>query len=87
MVREYRRASATAIDASLKPLIQRHLGELQRDLRGAGCAGELLVSTSMGGVMDIGEIVKAPINAAKSGPAMAPVAGLTYSRLEAWAMT
>ncbi|GAA1844331.1 hypothetical protein GCM10009836_24700 [Pseudonocardia ailaonensis] len=41
----------------------------------------------MGGVMDIGEIVKAPINAAKSGPAMAPVAGLTYSRLEAWAMT
>ena len=33
VVREYRRASATAIDASLKPLMQSHLAGLERDLR------------------------------------------------------
>ena len=37
IVREYRRASATAIDASLKPLMQRHLRQMEEDLREAGC--------------------------------------------------
>ena len=36
IVREYRRASATAIDASLKPLMQHHLREMETDLRAAG---------------------------------------------------
>ena len=36
ILREYRRASATAIDASLKPLMQRHLREMSEDLRAAG---------------------------------------------------
>ena len=36
IIREYRRASSTAIDASLKPLMQRHLGEMADDLRHAG---------------------------------------------------
>ena len=38
ILREYRRASATAIDASLKPLMQRHLREMAADLRAAGFA-------------------------------------------------
>ena len=33
IIREYRRASSTAIDASLKPLMQRHLDEMAVDLR------------------------------------------------------
>lgn len=82
IVREYRRASAAAIDASLKPLMQKHFTELEHDLRAAGYAGQLLVSTSAGGVMSIDEVVRAPINSAKSGPAMAPLAGVTYSLLE-----
>jgi len=49
ILREYRRASATAIDASLKPLMQKHLREMAADLRAAGFAGDLLVSTSVGG--------------------------------------
>ena len=36
IVREYRRASSTAIDASLKPLMQRHLSEMGDDLRAGG---------------------------------------------------
>ena len=82
IVREYRRASATAIDASLKPLMQDHLRGLETDLRAAGYKNDILVSTSVGGVMLIDELIDAPIHTAKSGPAMAPIAGLTYSTIE-----
>ncbi len=82
IVREYRRASATAIDASLKPLMQRHIRGLESDLRAEGYNGEILISTSVGGIMRVDEVVRAPIHTAKSGPAMAPIAGLTYSCAE-----
>ena len=82
IVREYRRASATAIDASLKPLMQAHLRGMEDDLREAGCKGEILVSTSVGGCMHVDELVARPIHTVKSGPAMAPVAALTYSQME-----
>ncbi len=82
IVREYRRASATAIDASLKPLMQEHLRQMEEDLRAAGCEGEILVSTTVGGCMHVEELADRPIHTVKSGPAMAPVAGLAYSRAE-----
>jgi N-methylhydantoinase A len=37
-IREYRRASSTAIDASLKPAMQKFFGDLQSDLDAAGFA-------------------------------------------------
>lgn len=82
VVREYRRASATAIDASLKPLMQEHLRGLERDLRASGYENDILVSTTVGGVMLIDELIGAPIHTVKSGPAMAPVAAATYSLIE-----
>lgn len=82
IIREYRRASATAIDASLKPLMQKHLSDFEEDLRAAGYENQILVSTSFGGVMDISAVMQSPINMAKSGPSMAPVAGVTYSVAE-----
>ncbi|MCC8961352.1 hydantoinase/oxoprolinase family protein [Bradyrhizobium sp. Pear76] len=82
IVREYRRASATAIDASLKPLMQRHLEGLQHDLREAGFNGELLVSTAAGGCSNVEALIDKPIYTVGSGPAMAPIAGLTFSALE-----
>jgi len=82
IVREYRRASATAIDASLKPLMERHLREMEEDLRAAGYAGEILVSTSVGGCMNVEELATRPIHTVKSGPAMAPVAGRRYAAEE-----
>ena len=83
ILREYRRASATAIDASLKPLMQRHLREMDEDLRAAGFAGSLLVSTSVGGCQRVEALIERPINTLKSGPAMAPVAGRTHAAEEA----
>jgi N-methylhydantoinase A len=82
IVREYRRASATAIDASLKPLMQQHLRELETDLHQAGFSGEVLVSTTAGGCAAIETLVEKPIYTVGSGPAMAPIAGVTFSRLE-----
>ena len=83
IMREYRRASATAVDASLKPLMQSHLREMEKDLRSVGYSGEILISTSAGGCMHVAEISERPIHTLKSGPAMAPVAALSYAKAEA----
>ncbi|MGE3482840.1 MAG: hydantoinase/oxoprolinase family protein [Gammaproteobacteria bacterium] len=82
ILREYRRASSVAIDASIKPLMQAHLRDLQADLRDAGYGGEILVSTTMGGCLDIDSVVARPIHTVRSGPAMAPVAGRHYAAAE-----
>lgn len=80
-LREYRRASATAIDASLKPIMGRYLGGLESRLRQEGYAGRLLVVTSQGMMKDAAEVAAVPIHAVKSGPAMAPVAGRHFATL------
>ncbi|MGY8996110.1 MAG: hydantoinase/oxoprolinase N-terminal domain-containing protein, partial [Alphaproteobacteria bacterium] len=51
-LREYRRASATAIDAALKPIMSAYLGELENRLREAGYGARLLVVTSQGMMKD-----------------------------------
>ena len=79
IIREYRRASSTAIDASLKPLMQRHLRQMEDDLENAGFSGELLVVTSFGGVLGLDDVASRPIHSVNSGPAMAPVAGKVYA--------
>ena len=75
IVREYRRTSSAAIDASLKPLMTRHLSDMDADLRAAGFCGELLVVTSFGGVLRLDDVAARPLYSVNSGPAMAPVAG------------
>jgi N-methylhydantoinase A len=78
-LREYRRASATVIDASLKPLMFKYLDGLTRRLREAGFTGRTLMVTSNGGTMDAEAVARAPIHSINSGPAMAPVAGRFYA--------
>jgi N-methylhydantoinase A len=87
ILREYRRASSTAIDASLKPLMSAYLDGLSRRLREAGFGGRLLMLTSGGGVMDAEDMARAPIHAIGSGPSMAPIAGRHYARADAGADT
>ena len=83
IIREYRRASSTAIDASLKPLMQAYLQTLEQDLRHAGLDGHIFVATSFGGAWRPEEVTERPIYSIGSGPSMAPVAALTYSKAEA----
>lgn len=81
-LREFRRASSTAIDASLKPLMGRYLGGLTERLREAGFGGKVMVLTSAGGMVEAGEVAASPIAVINSGPSMAPVAGHHYAERE-----
>jgi N-methylhydantoinase A len=83
IVREYRRASGTSIDASLKPLMQRHLPEIAAGLQQAGFAGELLAASSAGGVVPMSELIDSPLWSVRSGPSLAPVAARAVALEEA----
>lgn len=82
IIREYRRASSTAIDASLKPVMTRYLENLESRLRQYGFAGPVLIVTSIGGVIDAHTARTSPIHIVGSGPAMAPVAGRSLAHAE-----
>jgi N-methylhydantoinase A len=81
-VREFRRASSAAIDASLKPMMSRYLRALEDRLRAAGFGGRTLVVTSQAGVIDAADAAAAPIHIVNSGPSMAPLAGRHYAGLD-----
>jgi N-methylhydantoinase A len=81
-LREYRRASSTCIDASLKPMMAAYLTTLSRRLTDSGFTGRTLVVTSQGSVMDSADVAAAPIYLINSGPSMAPVSGKHYSMVD-----
>jgi len=85
ILREYRRTSCAAIDASLKPLMQAHLRAMEADLRDAGLGGELLPAVSLGGVMHIEDVIAKPIHMVRSGPSLAPLLGQAVGAAEAGA--
>lgn len=81
-LREFRRASSAAIDASLKPTMTRYLAGLTERLASAGFHGRVMVLTSAGGMLDAAELAAAPIRVINSGPSMAPSAGRYYAQRE-----
>lgn len=81
-VREYRRTSSCAIDASLKPIMSAYLRALKQRLAERGMAGQIFAVTSQGGLVDVEELAERPILALNSGPSMAPVAGRYFAALE-----
>jgi N-methylhydantoinase A len=81
-LREYRRASSTCIDASLKPMMAAYLASLSDRLATAGFAGRTLVVTSQGGVMDAAQAATTPIYLVNSGPSMAPVSGRYFADVD-----
>jgi N-methylhydantoinase A len=80
IIREYRRASATAIDASLKPLISDYLARLEACLRGHGFHAELLCASCTGTMLPVADVAAAPIHSVQSGPALAPLAALKVAK-------
>lgn len=81
-LREYRRTSATAIDASLKPVVERAIGALDGRLRTAGFGGVLTLVTSNGGRTAVGDVIAKPVYLCLSGPSAAPQAGTSVARQE-----
>jgi len=82
-LREYRRASSTAIDASLKPLMQAYIHSLTGRLGEAGYSGRVLIVTSQAGVMDAADIAETPVHLINSGPSMAPISGRHFAKIDA----
>ena len=74
IIREYRRTSATAINASLHGVVDEYLLELDDDLTARGYEGTPLIITANGGVMGIDEVARTPIWMVDAGPTMFPVA-------------
>jgi N-methylhydantoinase A len=83
VMREYRRASAASIDASLKPVMSDYLDGVASRLAAAGLRGRVLMMTSSGGVRDLEDVARTPIHSTASGPAAAPVAGRHYAQRDA----
>jgi N-methylhydantoinase A len=78
--REYERASTTAVDAYLGPVLREYLGSLARRCSEAGLA-EPLVMRSSGGVCTLGEAAEHPSFVLVSGPAAGVVGAARLARL------
>jgi N-methylhydantoinase A len=78
--REYERASTTAADAYLAPVVSRYLGALAAACGEAGLP-EALVLRSSGGVGTLAEVAAHPATALVSGPAGGAVGAALVARL------
>ncbi|MFO0987339.1 MAG: hydantoinase/oxoprolinase family protein [Alphaproteobacteria bacterium] len=74
-IREFERASTTALNAYLQPVVGAYIGSLEERLRGGGFGGQLLIVQSNGGVMTVDTAKSRPIRTALSGPAAGVIAG------------
>ncbi|MGB2876355.1 MAG: hydantoinase/oxoprolinase family protein, partial [Gaiellaceae bacterium] len=79
--REYERASTTAVDAYLGPVVSRYLEALGATVEEAGLP-EPLVMRSSGGVATLAEAATHPALALVSGPAAGVVGAARIARLE-----
>ncbi|MEQ8708324.1 MAG: hydantoinase/oxoprolinase family protein [Rhodospirillales bacterium] len=74
-IREFERASTTALNAYLQPPVGKYLKNLDNSLSDGGFAGQLLIVQSNGGVMTVDTAQKLPVRTALSGPAAGVIAG------------
>lgn len=73
-IREFERASTTALNAYLQPEVAGYLGRLEGALRDGGFGGEFLIVQSNGGVMAVDTACQLPVRTALSGPAAGVIA-------------
>jgi N-methylhydantoinase A len=69
LFREYERATATALNASVQPVVGRYIGRLASGLSARGLAAPLLIMKSNGGTCPPDEAARGGIHLALSGPA------------------
>jgi len=68
-IREFERASTTALNAYLQPVVGNYLTTLNQRLHDDGFSGEFLIVQSNGGLMNSVTAAKNPVKTALSGPA------------------
>jgi N-methylhydantoinase A len=72
--REYLRASTTAVNAAIMPLVSRYLDALESRLHTQGIAAPFYVMQSSGGVMSVQSAKQRPVYMVESGPAAGVIA-------------
>ena len=78
-IREFERASTTALNAYLQPVVGNYLRNLEQRLKQGGCGGQILIVQSNGGVMSVDTARRLPVRTALSGPAAGVIAGAHIS--------
>ncbi len=73
-IREFERASTTALNGYLQPVVASYLGKLEAALASEGFAGSFHVVQSNGGVMSAATARAYPVRTALSGPAAGVIA-------------
>lgn len=71
---EYERTTTTMLNAYVGPVMSDYFGRLDKDLRGDGYQGEILISSSAGGVMTPSMASMVPAKTMTSGPAAGVIA-------------
>ncbi|MEW6771842.1 MAG: hydantoinase/oxoprolinase family protein [Bacillota bacterium] len=79
--REYERTSTTVVTALVRPVVDRYVGKLERELEGAGVGGSLYIMQSNGGVITPAQARKQSARTVLSGPAGGVLAGVYLGRL------
>jgi N-methylhydantoinase A len=73
-IREFERASTTALNAYLQPVVAAYLATLDKRLKAADSRAQLLIVQSSGGVMPVETAARLPVRTALSGPAAGVIA-------------
>ena len=79
--REYERAMATVLNASLQPLAGRYISRLEAGLQARGMRAPLLIMKSNGGVCGPQTAARQPVHLALSGPAAGAIGASAIGRL------
>ena len=77
---EYERTATTVVNAYVRPLMGRYVGDIRRGLDDAGIAAPLTIMQSSGGLMTAADATARPVYALESGPAAGVVAALALAR-------
>jgi N-methylhydantoinase A len=77
--REYLRASTTAVNAAIMPLVSRYLDTLESRLHAQGIAAPFYVMQSSGGVMSVQSAKQRPVYMVESGPAAGVIAAGAFA--------
>ncbi len=80
-IREYPRASTTAINAFTMPISQPYLNALAKRLKQENYANEPLIMLSSGGIIGTGVAGRNPVRMIESGPAAGALAASHYAKV------
>jgi N-methylhydantoinase A len=79
--REFERGMTTILNAYLAPVVERWIGDLQRELQTRGFAGEIVLTKSDGGGLTADSAKTSAINMLLSGPAGGVIGGAYMAKL------